>query len=98
MAKEFQELCCDGNLEAVMHAAFKRGVYVNGKDQNGRTGLMLALMENQKKVASFLLGQDSVDINVVSDWGETALHWVAWRDNRSIAHICYLHHLKLHKF
>ena len=95
MAKAFQELCCDGNLEAVMWAALQRGVDLNSKDHNGRTGLMLALMENQKEVASFLLEQESVDINVVSDWGETALHWVAWRDNRSIAHICYLHHLKL---
>ena len=90
MAKVFQELCCDGDLKAVMQAALQRGVDLNGKDQNGRTGLMLALIENQKEVAGFLLEQESVDINVVSDWGDTALHWVAWKDNRSIAHICYI--------
>ena len=90
MAKAFQELCCDGDLDAVMRAALQRGVDLNGKDQNGRTGLMLSLMENQKEVASYLLDQENIDINIVSDWGETALHWVAWRDNRGIAHICYI--------
>ena len=95
MAKEFRESCCSGDLEAVMRDVLQRKVDPNGKDQIGRTGLMLALLENQKEVASFLLEQDSIDINVVGDWGDTALHWVAWRDNRRIAHICYVHNLQL---
>ena len=90
MAKAFRESCCSGDLEAVMRVSLQREVDLNDKDQIGRTGLMLALLENQKGVASFLLEQESIDINVVGDWGDTALHWVAWRDNRCIAHICYL--------
>ena len=87
MAKAFRESCCSGDLEAVMRVSLQREVDLNDKDQIGRTGLMLALLENQKEVASFLLEQESIDINVVGDWGDTALHWVAWRDNRCIAHI-----------
>ena len=94
MAKAFRESCCSGDLEAVMRDVLQRKVDLNGKDQIGRTGLMVALLENQKEVASFLLEQDSIDINVVGDWGDTALHWVAWRDNSCIARICYIHHLK----
>ena len=94
MTKAFTESCCSGDLEAVMRDVLQRKVDLNGKDQIGRTGLMVALLENQKEVASFLLEQDSIDINVVGDWGDTALHWVAWRDNSCIARICYIHHLK----
>ena len=78
-----------------MLAAFRGVVDWNAKDQNGRTGLMLALLENQKEVARFLMEQDSVDINIIGVFGDTALHWVAWRDNRSTGHNCYLRHIRL---
>ena len=93
MAKAFRESCCSGDLDAVRRVVLQREVDLNSKDQIGRTGLMLALLENQKEVASFLLDEDTIDINIVGDWGDTALHWVAWRDNSCITHICYLTNL-----
>ena len=46
MAKAFRDSCCSGDLEAVMRISLQREVDLNDRDQIGRTGLMLALLED----------------------------------------------------
>ena len=74
LAQQFVDLCCVGDLEDV-RAAVQNGVDVNMKAEDGRTGLITALMYRQSEVASFLLGTEGVDVDVVPRG--TALHEAA---------------------
>ena len=73
LAQQFVDLCCVGDLEDV-RAAVQNGVDVNMKAEDGRTGLITVLMYKQSEVASFLLGTEGVDVDVVPRGGGTALH------------------------
>ena len=81
MAAEFVKLCSDGDLEGVQ-AALQDGVNVNSKDRFGQTGLMGALCRSHTAVASLLLGQEGIDVNIINVNAQTALHFAA-RDDRN---------------
>ena len=64
-----------------------RGVDVNSKDIDGKTGLMWALQYRNNSVVKFLLEQPTLDLNCVFEGtpgkfkGWTALHYAAYGDN-----------------
>ena len=61
------ELCKKGDLEEVK-AALQRGVDVNTKDEDGWTGLILAVKNNHNSVAALLLKTPNIDVNLqISD-------------------------------
>ena len=66
------ELCRDGDLEGVKDA-LQRGVDVNTKDKNGRTGLMQAVRNNHNSVVELLLNKPNIDLNLKSGRGNCAL-------------------------
>ena len=66
------ELCRDGDLERVK-LALQRGVDVNTKDKNGRTGLMQAVRNNHNSVVELLLNKPNIDLNFKSGRGNCAL-------------------------
>ena len=82
MAEEFIELCSEGDLEGVQTALLS-GVDVNSRDALGQTGLMLALGNRHTAVASLLLEQEGLDIDIVNDYNQTALNWAALFDQNS---------------
>ena len=90
MVAEFVKLCHDGNLEWV-RAALQVGVDVNSKDKYGQTGLMKALLGKRAAVARLLLKQRGINVNIIDDCGNTALHFAAakadWgdRNKKSLA-------------
>ena len=82
MAKKFVELCRDGDLEGVQ-AALQSGVDVNSRDEDGQTGLMVSVLMGHTGVASLLLEQEGIDINICDDGDQTALHFAAMDDQNS---------------
>ena len=76
MEAEFVELCSDGDLEGVWDALLS-GVDVNSKGRFGYTGLMWALLNSHTAVASFLLEQEGLDIDIVSDCHDMTALWLA---------------------
>ena len=78
-----------GNLETISNLLSKllaRGVDVNSKDVDGKTGLMWALQNRNNSVVKFLLEQPTLDLNCVvgsprNFKGWTALHYAAHADN-----------------
>ena len=74
-------LCSEGDLEGVK-AALQSGVDVNSRDALGYTGLMRALWKRHTAVASLLLEQEGIDVNIVARGAETALHEAA-RHNKT---------------
>ena len=74
-----------GNLETIWQL-LARGVDVNSKDVDGKTGLMWALQNRNNSVVKFLLEQPTLDLNCVvgsprNFKGWTALHYAAHADN-----------------
>ena len=57
------ELCRCGDLEGVK-AALQRGANVNGKDEDGLTGLMWAVRNNHNSVVALLLNTPNIDVNL----------------------------------
>ena len=82
MADQFGRLCRNGNLEGVQ-AALHSGVDVNTTDVAGLPGLFYAVECNHTAVARILLAQEGIDVNLVNDWGSTALHWAASDEKNS---------------
>ena len=82
MAAEFVKLCWDGDLEGVQ-AALQSGVDVNSTDEDGQTGLMRSLLNRRTGVASLLLEQEGIDINISDNREITALHIAARYDQNS---------------
>ena len=76
MAATLARLCSEGDLEGVRDA-LQSGVDVNSRDALGYTGLMRALWKRHTAVASLLLEQEGIDVDIVSDYGRTALHSAA---------------------
>ena len=81
MGAEFVFLCQTGNLEGV-RAALQRGVDVNRR-RYGWTGLMEALRMRQTAVANLLLQQEGLDVDIVDDYNQPALHFAAESDQNS---------------
>ena len=82
--------CRHGNLEpgslGTIREVLARGVDVNNKDVDGKTGLMWALQNSNNSIVKFLLEQPTLDLNCVvgspRDFkGWTALHFAAHADN-----------------
>ena len=82
MAAEFVELCSDGDLKGVQ-AALQSGVDVNSTNGEGQTGLMMSLENKHTEVASLLLEQEGIDINISDYNNKTALHFAAMYDQNS---------------
>ena len=89
MAAKLIRLCYEGDLEGV-RAALQSGVDVNSKDEGGQTGLLRSLMAwrfvvKQKPiaVASLLLEQEDIDVNISDDFDQTALHFAAMLDRNN---------------
>ena len=74
------DLCCDGDIEGV-EAAIDNGADVNEEDEDGCTGLMMALGSSQNNVVQVLLNHPQIDINKVDEDGYCALHWALSLDN-----------------
>jgi len=75
----FGRLCQIGNLKGV-EDAIKIGADVNTLDLFGWTGLMMALHHNHPAVATMLVQNPAVDVNIASDNGDCALHIAAMDD------------------
>ena len=75
----FGRLCQIGNLKGV-EDAIKIGADVNTRDLFGWTGLMMALAHNHPAVATMLVQNPAVDVNIASDNGDCALHIAAMDD------------------
>ena len=74
------ELCREGDLEGV-RAALQGGVDVNTKDENGWTGLMLAILFNHNSVVEILLSKPDIDVNWKANDGFCALSWAVFKQN-----------------
>ena len=72
--------CKKGDLEGVK-AALKSGIDVNTMDEDGYTGLMLAISFNHNSVVKFLLKTPSIDVNQKNDWGSFALNNAVYNSN-----------------
>ena len=75
----FGRLCQVGNLKGV-EDAIKIGADVNTLDLFGWTGLMMALHHNHPAVATMLVQNPAVDVNIASDNGDCALHIASMDD------------------
>ena len=71
----FFDLCKEGDLEGV-RASLQKGTEVNKKDEYGRTGLIVALMNNHNPLVEFLLKIPNIDVNQKDDLG-----WCAQKDD-----------------
>ena len=76
----FVYLCEQGDLEGVK-AALERGADVNATDENGQTGLMLALRNNHNSEVELLLKSPNIDVNQRDIWGSCALHLAVSKRN-----------------
>ena len=76
MADQFVYLCRDGNVEGVKKA-LQRGFDVNSKGEFGLTGLMVALYRKHTSIAILLLEQEDIDVNIVNERKQSALHFAA---------------------
>ena len=74
------ESCKNGNLERVK-AALQRGVDVNAMNEDGYTGLMLAISFNHNPVVAFLLETPNIDVNQKNGWGSFVLNDAAYNSN-----------------
>ena len=75
------KMCSDGDLEGVRDA-LQRGVDVNSRDAHGGTGLRRALWNSHTAVASLLLEQEGIDVDINCN-GQTALNLAAKSDENS---------------
>ena len=73
--------CSEGDLEGV-RVALQSGVDVNSRDALGYTGLMRALWKRHTAVASLLLEQEGIDVDINCN-GQTALNLAAKSDENS---------------
>jgi|GEM_PF-6428128 len=55
----------------------------NSKNKNGKSALMLAVWQNKKQIAEFLL-QNGADINARDKDGKSALMLAVWQENLEI--------------
>ena len=67
------ESCKRGDLEGVK-AALESGADVNSMDEDGYTGLMMAISFNHNAVVALLLKTPNIDVNQKNDRGNSALH------------------------
>ena len=74
------ESCKKGNLEGVK-AALKSGADVNAMDEDGYTGLMLAISFNHNSVVALLLKTPNIDVNQKNNWGAFALNNAVYNSN-----------------
>ncbi|MDG1436869.1 MAG: ankyrin repeat domain-containing protein [Rickettsiaceae bacterium] len=58
---------------------------VNNKDLNGNTPLMLAATKGDAEVIKYILGCDGVEINLVNEWGYSALQKATFNNHLAIA-------------
>lgn len=75
----FGRLCQVGNLKDVEDAV-KSGADVNTRDLFGWTGLMMALHHEHPAVATMLVQNPAVDVNVAGENGDCALHIASMND------------------
>ena len=81
MVSLFTTCCWDGDVEYVRYAL------LNGQDPNERdeddgcTGLMHAVQNNENEILELLLEQPEIDINSVNEIGDTALHVAGYYGN-----------------
>ena len=79
----FHELCKIGNLKDVEDAV-KSGVELNARDLFfDETGLMMALRHKHTAVATMLVQNQAVDVNIASEYGWCALDIASEDDENS---------------
>ena len=74
---EFVELCRVGDVVKV-EEAIQNGAYVNARNNNGWTALMMAALNGHTETARVFL-QNNADVNARDNNGLTALRWTKMR-------------------
>jgi len=82
MADQFLRLCARGDLKGVQEALHS-GADVNCQDHWGNTGLTLAVNNDNTAVATFLLEQKGIDVDITNNFGRCALYFASMHDRRS---------------
>jgi ankyrin repeat protein len=83
-----------GNLEAVKAAVSKDRSILKAREWDDATLLHVAVGQNQKDMAAYLL-DEGIDVNVVTKDGLTPLHMAAQNGNISIARLLLDHKAKI---
>ena len=68
----------------LLHVAGGDMMYLNSKNSDGRTALLLAVRGGHEMVVDLLLGTGHVDVNGEDDVGDTPLRWAVARGYASI--------------
>ena len=81
MLAQFMTCCQDGEVEDARQALLD-GQDPNERDEDdGCTGLMLAVQNKQNEILELLIEQPEIDINCVSKKGNSVLHFACLNDN-----------------
>ena len=68
----FFESASNGNLEAIKECVLQNDVFVNAKNNNGETALVLASINGHFEIVKYLV-EHGADVNVQDKWDWTAL-------------------------
>ena len=71
---------CIFNQVLQVEKLIKEGVDINGVNNVGQTGLMMAMMFGNTEVAAALLAHVDIKLDTTDIYGSTALHWACLGD------------------
>eukprot|EP01091_Cochliopodium_minus_P009664 TRINITY_DN2425_c0_g1_i2.p1 TRINITY_DN2425_c0_g1~~TRINITY_DN2425_c0_g1_i2.p1 ORF type:complete len:643 (-),score=221.49 TRINITY_DN2425_c0_g1_i2:1518-3425(-) len=77
------DACKNGDLNLLKECVDKFGFGVNGKDEEGKTGLHHSTINSQKEIVKFLIFND-ISAEVQDNRGNTALHYAVENKNEEI--------------
>ena len=80
---DFCRACRGGDVATVRHLV-SQGADINCRNGWGASGLYLAVLNGHDDIAMFLLSLPGIDVNIVTNDGDTPLHMAAWENRREI--------------